>query len=238
MTIDAVSKIQDLVEPWWEETENRELETGRLAWTFVPYPEVQTKGLVLEGRSDPHDHTKARFRVEPLSAGRLPKSPNKLPVAALTKRKGESYVAQRGKRRPVLVLSLGGEEVSKSVSKGGPGYLRKTCVLVLPYYGADKDGKRAGFNEEFLRRIRSIEYPQYMIDSIPISGSKISVLRFDHVLAVGRESSNFELTNYRICQDAIEVIFDWFKWLVEGVLPEDGLLSLARDEITKINRIS
>ena len=232
-----LNRVQDLARVWWEKAEPAVLEAGRLAWTFVPYPEVVSRGLVLEGREDPRDHSTARFRVEPLRVGTPPKI-SKLPVAALPTFTGESYVAQRGKKRPVLVLSMGGPEIPKAVSQGAPGYQRKPCVLVMPYYGVDQDGKRAGFAPEFITRIRRTEYPQYMLDTLPVGGSSESVLRLDHVLAVGSAASNFELSPYRLHAEAFDLVLDWFRWLVEGDVPADGLLAMARSDLMRVEAIT
>jgi hypothetical protein len=228
--------LQDLAEPWWENASPPRLEAGRLVRTFIPFPDVATLGLKLEGRADERDHSAARFRVEPIRGGRPP-APSKLPVAALPTNPGESYVVQRGKRRPALVLTLGGPEVPRSVATGAPGYQRRSCVLVAPYYGADQGGTRGGFSAAFLERIRRAEYPQFMADKLPIDGAAASVLRLDHVLSLGSDPNNFELTEHRLSAPALEVVLDWFQWLVEGVIPKDGLLELARSELRAIDDI-
>lgn len=228
MTNDDGVRLQDLVAgAWWEVAKPAKLEAGRLARTFVPYPDVATFGLILEGRESPQDHSTARYRVEPIRAGR-PSKPPELPVAALPTFPGESFIAQRGKQRPVVVLGTGGSEIERSIFRGGAGYQRKSCVLVLPYYGTEKDGSRGGYPEQLLERVRRAEYPQMMVDRLPIGGNRESLLRFDHVLAVGTAASNFELTDYRLSEEPIALMREWFRWLVEGTIPVDGLLEVAR----------
>lgn len=233
MTDVGFETIQELVGKWWTETpKDRKVEPGRLAWAIVPYPDVISQGLVLEGRGDdPTNHHKALFRVEPVKGGRLPREPE-LPVAALPRFPGESFLAQRGKRRPVLILSEGGPDVPKAVASGSPGYLRRSCVLASPYYGVDRDGSRSGIPPMLVDRIRRIEYPQFILDSLPLPGTSQSVLRLDHTFAMGADAGNFELTSYRLEPEALEIVHDWFRWLVEGVLESDALLSMARIELT------
>ncbi|MFH0810425.1 MAG: hypothetical protein V2A77_08175 [Pseudomonadota bacterium] len=135
----------------------------------------------------------------------------------------------------MLILSMGGLEIPKAVSHGGPGYQRKPCVLVVPFYGGDQDGSRAGFSPEFVERIKRIEYPQYIADTLPLGNLAMSIMRLDHVLAVGCAPSNFELMPHRLSNDALELVLDWFRWLVEGSLPTGSLLEWARSELMKMN---
>lgn len=78
-------------------------------------------------------------------------------------------------------------------------------------------------------------YPHYLLDSLPIDGTRQSLLRLDHILAVGSAADNFELTRYQLSPQALEVVYDWVQWLVEGVLADDGLLALLRAELLKID---
>ncbi len=218
--------IQSIVGSWWEEAKPPRLEHGRLVWTFVPYPDIESLRLVKEGRQDPREHRTAMYRVEPMRSGST-QAPTKLPVAALPTFKGESHWLHRGKRRPAVVLSMGDAEIEKKVVQGSPGRLRRSCVLVLPYYGGDLDPKRAGIPNEFAERMRRAEYPRFLLDNLPIGGPEKSYLRFDHVTAVGSDPKNFDLTDHRLSEGAMEVIREWFQWFVEGVLPDPEESSLA-----------
>lgn len=229
MTENNRPAIQDIVSSWWESSEEISLSPGRLALTFAPFPDVVTRGLVIEGREIDTDHSSARFRVEPIKSGSPPKL-SSLPVAALPTNPGESYVAQRGKTRPVLVLGSGGVEVPRQVLSGGPGYQRKAFVLVAPYYGTAKDGKRAGFPPEFIDRVRCGQYPQFMLDYLP-PGNVESLLRFDHAFPVGDSNSNFKLLPFCLSCEALELTWDWLQWVIEGCVPENSLLETARSLI-------
>lgn len=57
---------------------------------------------------------------------------------------------------------------------------------MAPFYGADRDGRRGGWNPLFLERIRRGEYPQYLWDKLPVGTQvKESVLRLDHLQPLG-----------------------------------------------------
>lgn len=229
--------VQDIVGSWWEKATPALLEPGRLVRTFVPYPDVMTHGLVMEGRRDDRDHKAGLFRVEPIQKGRPGKLPF-LPLAALSAHPGESFIVQRGKQRPALVLSVGADDIPRTVLQGGAGYQRHSCVLVLPYYGADQDGSRGGFPPAFIEQARRTAYAQYLLDELPLGGTNQSVLRLDHVFAVGRADSNFELTDFRLVPDALNVVRDWFRWLVEGKVPAESLLKLIRAELTEMEAVN
>lgn len=235
MTIELLG-VQDIVDPWWVAAEGMDLKPGRLVRTFVPFPDVLTHALVIEGREEATDHSSARFRVEPLR-GKNPSRRRDLPVAALPSHPGEAYIAQRGKWRPALIISVGGPVVPREELKGGTSSQRRPCAFVAPYYGADQDGTRAGLPGEFLDRVRSAMYPQFVLDTLPIGGVDRSLLRLDHMLAIGADRQNFELLGYELSPEALAVTHEWVRWLVEEQVPAGGLLELVRQELLEISAV-
>ena len=178
--------VQYLADEWWTRDGRRVAGRGRLVRTFVLYPEQKPYRLIPESRGkDPRDHRTAMVRIEPFRIGR-PASGGGLPVPALPLHAGESYFVQRGKIRPAVVLCEGGESVPDELRRRSSAHHQTArTLLVAPYYGADKDGTRAGWNAAFVDRIRHAEYPQYMWDTLPIGGPDVSILRLDHILPIG-----------------------------------------------------
>ncbi len=76
-----------------------------------------------------------------------------------------------------------------------------------------------------------------MLDNLPLTGNGQSILRFDHLLAVGNAITNFELTDYKLSQEAIEIVLDWTQWLIEGDVPAESTLEIAKGELDEVNRI-
>lgn len=184
--------------------------------------------LVVEGRTEATDHTSANYRVEPLRTGSPPRDP-RLPVAALPLETGDIRIVQRAKRRPAIVLSVGGPEIASALRVGEARWQTSATILVVPYYGVDRDGTRGGWKQGFVDRIRRCEFPQYMWDRLPLGRTKESVLRLDHTQALGRHQNAYELTPYRLGDEALGLVDEWFLWLLTGLIPSDGDLQILRE---------
>lgn len=99
----------------------------------------------------------------------------------------------------------------------------------------ERTGKRAGFNPEFVRRVRRGIYPQFMWDTLPVGGSTAeSILRLDHVQPIGRHHDSIEFTPYRLSEDALSILDEWLRWLIKGDFEEDSILPLIKREIERI----
>ncbi len=213
--------------PWWTKTNETVLRRGRLIRAFLPHVSQEPRTLIPEGRSSPTEHERALFRVEPLRVGQAPRQPG-LPVAALPTYAGEVYVVQRAKLRPALVLGAGGPNVETSLRRGAAKYQSAPTLLVAPYYGADQSGTRGGYRPEFVTRIRRCEYPQYMWDKLPMGGSSESILRLDHLQPVGFHPNSFELLDYQLSDEAMEIVDTQLEWLLTGSLSTDTVFADVR----------
>jgi len=219
--------IQFCCNSWWVEDKAPTLVRGRLLWTFVAFPETKPYRLVPEDRGDdPKDHSRFRVKIEPFNAGSPPKAaPDSLPVAGLPLHEGENYLVQRGKTRPVVVLSTGGEEIPHGVRGGGARWQTSPRLIVGPYYGTDQ-----GWNPQFVERIRHAEWPQYFWDKLPGAGEgQESVLRFDQLFPMGKgDASAYRLTQHRLSEEALTVLDEWLRWAMFGLLNLDGALAGLR----------
>ncbi len=186
--------------------------------------------LIIEDRTEATEHASANYRVEPLRTGSPPRDP-RLPVAALPLESGDTRIVQRAKRRPVIVLSMGGPEVPSSLRVGEARWQTSATILVAPYYGVDRDGTRGGWKQGFVDRIRRCEYPQYMWDQLPLGRTKESILRLDHTQALGRHQNAYELTPYRLGEEALSLLDEWFSWLVTGSIASDSAVQILREEL-------
>ena len=104
-------------------------------------------------------------------------------------------------------------------------------VLAAPYYGATRDGSRGGYNPQFVERIRHCEYPQFLWDQLPVAGSEESILRLDHLQPMGAHHDAYQLSEYKLSDDALEVVDELFQLLIWGQIPEDSLIAMYREEI-------
>jgi len=192
--------------------------------------------LVPIGRGDnARQHDSASYRLEEFRTGQPVTNVAPLPVAGLPLRDGETYLVRRGKTRPALVIATSGQPVPQELRAGAAKWQSNPTLLVAPYYGATRDGSRAGWNPEFVQRIQRVEYPQYVWDQLPIGGSDDgSIMRLDQVFPVGADPSNWELTPHRLSAEAMAFIDEWFSWHVTGGLPGGGILEFARTELAKL----
>ena len=182
---------------WWQKNEERRLRTGVLLWAVVNHVGVLPHRLVPKGRISATAHTTADFKVEKFTASSRPED-QKLPIAALPAYAGESYGVYRAKVRPVLVIACEFPEVDRQTRGRQLRYQTDQAVLVAPYYGV-ASGKRVGFHEPFLKRIRRCAYPQYMWDRLPLKGGREgSVLRLDHIMPIGNRSDWYNFTDYQL----------------------------------------
>jgi hypothetical protein len=220
--------VQSYVTPWWQKDQGRELTRGRLLWAFLPLVDHQQYVLVPIGRQTPEEHRTANFRVEVLDVRNPPRGVEDLPVAALPNHPGSVRALYMAKRRPALVIATPGLGVERRFRKGFPTYQTAKTMLVAPYYGADRDGTRAGWPPALVQRIRWGEYPQYICDKLPLPGSQESILRLDQIQPLGSDPTVFDLTDYRLTDDALGIMDDWITWHFYGGIPEGSFLAEVR----------
>lgn len=222
--------------PWWTTDENLTLKRGRLIWAFVPHVSQEPTQLFIQGRAaDPTNHKKALFELRPLRIDHTPTATADLPVAAVPSYSGEVLAVYRAKKRPAIVLSTGGTVVPGTLRAGSARWQSAPSLLVIPYYGAMPEGTRSGWPADFIRRIQLCEFPQYLLDWLPISRSgEPSVLRLDHIQPVGLHYNSYELTPWVLSDPALEVLDDWLLWLQTGLVPKDGILCMSQEEFSKI----
>ncbi len=227
--------IQYFCYPWWVTDNSTEISRGRLIWAFLPHIDQISYRLVMEGRKAATDHQSALFRMEPLRINSSQKR-NLLPVAGVPLFKGEVLIASKAKKRPAIIVSAGGEEISNNLRIGKPKWQTSPAIIVAPYYGADKGTKKSGLNTEFNKRIRKGMYPQYMLDILPIKSRNTveSFLRLDHIQPLGKHHNSIESTEHRLSAAALNIFDEWLNWLIYGDLDPDSDLYYLKNEFSKL----
>ncbi|MCG8639160.1 MAG: hypothetical protein MI862_05465 [Desulfobacterales bacterium] len=222
--------LQSLVasSAWWQETDSQSVDRGFLIKAFIPHVDQTPNTIEPVGRQEANIHSKAIVKIRPLDI-KAPRKREDLPVAAMTLYQKEVWTAYRAKLRPCLVLGKNRNMVEKSVRKGQPQKNTAPTLLVAPYYGIDRDGSRAGYNPEFIERVRHIKYPQFFWDQLPIGGPKESLLRFDHLQAIGFHYSSLQKTGYKLCKEALEILDEVFNLhLFDRISEESELLDFLK----------
>lgn len=230
--------VQAYESPWWISDGSRDLRRGRLVWAFFPFIDVKPIALVATGRKNALDHSGAKYQVQTFEQASKPRAPPMPPVAALPVGRAELLLAQTGKRRPGLVLSGGGHGIPNGLAS--VEWQRARSFTAAPYFGADQDGSRAGWSEKFVKRIRHFDYPQYMFESLPLSGAAGSILRLDQALSMSPDwiPDPNDITEYRLSDKALEYLDELEWWLRNNTLPKDGRVLTFRSEIDALMNLA
>jgi hypothetical protein len=224
------ASVQNLTGSWWQASQKKNLERGRLVWAIVPYPDMKPLRLVPQGRGDDaRQHDRANICIEEFRTGDPPIDPSTLPVAGIPVRQGESHLVRRGKLRPAVVLALEGVPVEAEFKRTSAKWQHNPALLLAPYYGTASDGTRGGWNPEFVSRIQRVEYSQYVWDILPVGGSDVgSVLRLDHIFPIGADPANWKITEFKLREEALKILDEWVTWHGTGPLQADGLVDYCR----------
>lgn len=216
---------------WWAKNNEQALCRGALIFAFAPHVDQVPYTFEPVGRTEADRHNDAILRVSPLGVNQ-PLKKTDLPVAAMPLLAGEVWAAYRAKKRPCLVIGSNCPTVDKALVRGMPNSFTAPTVLVAPYYGVDRDGRRTGYKPEFVERVRHCEYPQFVWDCLPIAGGpKESILRLDHLQPIGTHHNSYKLSEFKLSNQALEILDELFQWLIWGGVEEDSLIALYRNEI-------
>lgn len=223
--------LQTVIEPspWWVKDSSSSATRGALVFAFLPHVDQVPYTVQATARSVATEHDRANIEVKPLSI-KQPRSRAALPVAAMSLHEGEIWSAYRAKKRPCLVVSNISQSVDKQLTRGKPNWTTAPTVLCAPYYGATQ-GKRAGFSVEFVSRIRHCEYPQFFWDVLPHERGEESIMRLDQLQPVGIHHNSYELSGFRLSDDAMEIMDDYVRWVLWGGVRPDGMVAGFRELI-------
>lgn len=226
------TSVQNLYHSWWKEQPEKYPVRGSLVFAFIPHVDQVPYTLRGIAREDATCHDKATYHLEQLRIKER-QSRTDLPVAAMPLFAGELWTAYKAKKRPCLVLSDPPPLVSKKLNLGLPNRNIAPVINVAPYYGADQDGSRAGYRPEFVERVRHAEYRNFFWDSLPLPGkTKESILRLDHIQPVGSHHNSYEISGWKLTEEALDIVDDWFLWSLYGQIPQDSPL-LDYQDITQ-----
>ena len=230
--------IQHYIEPWWIKDEDNFFKRGQLIQAFIPHVDQIPYTLIPVGRSESTVHNTANYQIEPLRI-KQKRTSSKLPVAALPEYAGEVYTVFRAKKRPAVIVSIGGPEIPKNMTLGKPKWQTCPTILVAPYYGATISTSRSGYSPELISRFRRCEYPHFIWDQLPLPGeTKESILRLDQIQPIGKHHDSIIQTGFCLSQDALGVLDEWLDWLLYGDLLAGGVLDDFRKDLPKIESIT
>lgn len=214
---------------WWVANDKHEVCRGALLKCFIPHVDLTPYTFEPLGRTQATEHHKADVKVAPLRVDAPLKQVN-LPVAAMPLHYGEVWTAYRAKRRPCIVLSEECPAVDQGLTRGMPKQSSAPTMLVAPFYGIDKTGQRAGYNQAFVDRIRHCEYPQFHWEKLPLDGGPDeSVLRLDQIQPIGRHHDSYKVCAHRLSDQALDILDGMMQWMIWGGLPEGHDVLMFRE---------
>ncbi len=228
--------IQFYYEPWWVKDEKYTFQSGRLIKAYLPYIHLIPLRLVVTGRTETTEHGFANYEIKPFSVKKDIRRKG-LPVAGLPLHPKEIYRVSRAKKRPAVILFSDDRQLDSSLTRGKPKWQKSPTIIVAPYYGVDRDGNRAGFNSEFIKRIRRCEYPQFMVEKLPLAGPEESILFLNHMQAIGKHHDSIEMLPYRLSKDALLILEEWINWYFSSELEKDGQLNYFRENVGTLSEL-
>ena len=216
---------------WWQEHKDQKIVRGALIHAFVPHVDQTPFTLEPIGRDDPRGHDSAVARVSALRVD-APLKRTELPVAAMVLNGNEVWGAYRAKRRPCVVVSCAGVPVDAALTRGKPNRSTAPTFLVAPYFGIAAGEGRAGYSPEFVDRVQRCEYPQFIWDTLPHPGGEASILRIDQLQPIGAHYMAYKCLGFRLSQSALEIVDEHLTWLLQGGVPQDGIVNAYRGAIS------
>lgn len=196
--------IDDLVAPYYEVLGlgyHKAPVRGQIGWVPILYTHehreiwrpqstdqtgtIATSFIITTAGQDAHR------RTTPLSSPRL------------TTR--EEFPVVRAKIRPVIVLTLPMPEISGPPGKREDRINRGLCLVAPLYSVLDPVTDVPKYGEEFVKRVRKLEYEQFSYAPESVKARiRSSIVRLDAIQAVYH--ANLELTPIRLSSEALSIL--------------------------------
>lgn len=161
MVADSLVLLDGLIEQFYEPVGPHFRDTperGQIFWTHIGYAREDLQ-LWRPTGLDPSQPTVPSFRLE--SAGQDAFS-RALPLHTPRLETNEEFVAVRAKKRPVILVSPVPPDTGIPRLRRGGLIDRKLCLVVPVYSLMDRHENRLKYPQEFIERIRLLEYPQFL----------------------------------------------------------------------------
>jgi hypothetical protein len=140
----------------------------------------------------------------------------------------EEFPVVRAKYRPVVLLVPCPQEIAIKDVRGGGKINRHLCLVSPCYSVADRAGK-AKFRQEFLDKVRILEYPHFMFLPKSACLTNDSLLRLDSIQHVFH--NELEPTQWRLCDELMEILRGQLTYLMTKVY--GGAYAYYRNELQK-----
>ena len=210
--------LDEICNPFYssvKSAETRNFKFGRIFWAHAYYPH-QMLELWRPKDVNRKTQTAADFnptRPPPDAFGR------QLPYTFPHLTAHEEFIVMRAKRRPVLLIQLPNPTLA-DVKNTSMKLNRNLCVVAPIFSVADKVGD-AKLPQEFVGRVRSLEFPEFLF--LPGSGplELDSLLRLDELQSVG--TVNLTPTDFCLVEEVENVFRSQVSLYFTGLCGKDFL---------------
>jgi hypothetical protein len=136
----------------------------------------------------------------------------------------EEFPVIRAKFRPVVLLVPDPPEVDIRDLRGG-GRINRHLCLVAPCYGVVDAMGKAKYRQDFIDRVRLLEFPQFMFLPEAPSMQKDSLLRLDSIQHVFH--NELEATRWALSEEIQKILRGQIAYLLTAAY--EGDYKVARD---------
>lgn len=176
---------------------------GQLFWTHAYYPHENLE--VFRPIFDPGEPTKTtadKFRLVTAGGDAFNRS---IPLHVPSLKVKEEFLAIRAKIRPVILVRPE-IPIPEAISRGQGGRLAKRRCLVAQVFSiADPVTGKIKFTDEFINRVRLLEYPQFMFFPKKVGVLEVdSLLRLDECQCVF--TPHLDPTQFMLCDDLRDLL--------------------------------
>ena len=194
--------LDEIISPFYSKVTNasENLSRGRICWTHCFYTH---ENLEFWRPKDYEDETKTSAKYFYIDTSSSDAFNRRAPLHNPRLEINEEFIVARAKKRPVILIAMP-EKINIRSFRGG-GKIHKNVCLVAPLFGVEGIDGKAKFPDEFINRIRSMEYPHLFFVPEDAGGLiRHSICRLDSIQATF--APHLEYTSLSLSNEAIDVI--------------------------------
>jgi hypothetical protein len=205
--------LDDLISPFIvanAPSDQKQFACGQIFWAPVYYPH-QLLEIWRPETVHQQLHTATNFNIKTGLSDCFAKA---LPYSFPRLETNEEFIALRAKKRPVILIQPPDHSLTTvKIPSSGIKLARHLCVVAPAFSLVDAAGYTK-VADEFIARVRQLEYPQFQF--LPKGGplSLDSLIRLDEAQSVAIQ--NLEHTGYSLAEDALSVFRSQVSFFLSG----------------------
>src|SRR3972149_5488697 len=195
--------LDEIISPFYSKVDSASGNTffrGRIYWTHCFYTH---ENLEFWRPKDYEDETKTSAKYFCIDSAGSDAFRRRAPLHTPRLEINEEFVVARAKKRPVILITPTPERINIRALRGGR--IHKNVCLVAPLYSVEGVDGKAKFPEDFVNRIRNMEY-RHLFFIPEDSGGQIrhSICRLDSMQAIF--APHLESTDLCLSAEVIDIL--------------------------------